>query len=143
MEEEKIETEKDSVEKIKKGEIEGKAKKEFMNNQQISTTSTSYNSNSNSTNIYDSKISNSIIQNKDDENVPYKSTNIVSPNKNSINNFIQNQQVKNNQPMFSKEFILNAFKDQNATIFLQNQLRTISIAEIYYIINQLKGIFLQ
>ena len=43
--------------------------------------------------------------------------------------------------MFSKEYILNAFKDQNSTIFLQNQLRTISIAEIYYIINQLKGIF--
>ena len=143
MEEERIETEKDSVEKISKGEREGKSKKEFMNNQQISTTNTSYNSNSNlnSTNIYDSKISNSIIQNKDDENVPYKSTNIVSPNKNSINNFIQNQQVQNNQPMFSKEYILNAFKDQNSTIFLQNQLRTISIAEIYYIINQLKGIF--
>ena len=71
-----------------------------MNNQ-ISTTSTSYNSNSNSnsTNIYDSKFSNSIIQNRVDENVLYKSMNIVPSNINSINNFIPNQHVQNNQPM--------------------------------------------
>jgi hypothetical protein len=43
--------------------------------------------------------------------------------------------------MFSKQNILNAFGDQNTTIFLQKQLRTISEKEIDYIIYQLKGYF--
>ena len=55
--------------------------------------------------------------------------------------FNPNQQVQNNQPMFSKEYILNALKDQNATIFLQKQLRTISQKDIDGIIKELKGIF--
>ena len=141
MEEEKIENEKDSVEKIKKEEIEGKAQKEFINNQQIFTSSTSFYSNSNSTNIYDSKISNSIMENKDNENEPYKSTSIVTPNKNSTNNFIPNQQVQNNQPMFSKEYIFIALKDQNASIYLQKQLRIISQKDIDDIIKELQGTF--
>ena len=142
MEQETIETIKDSVAKRSKGEIESKTKKEFMNNQ-ISTTSTSYNSNSNSnsTNIYDSKFSNSIVQNKVDENVPYKSMNIVPSNINSINNFIPNQHVQNNQLMLSKEYIINSFADQNATIYLQKQLRTISPKEIDDIIKILQGTF--
>ena len=59
----------------------------------------------------------------------------------TINNFIPNPQEQNNQPMFSKEYILNAFKDQNETKYLQKQLRTISAEEIDYIIDQLKGTF--
>ena len=142
MEQEIIEPTKDSVAKRSRGEIESKTKKEFMNNQ-ISTTSTSYNSNSNSnsTNIYDSKFSNSIVQNKVDENVPYKSMNIVPSNINSINNFIPNQHVQNNQLMLSKEYIINSFADQNATIYLQKQLRTISPKEIDDIIKILQGTF--
>ena len=142
MEQETIETIKDSVAKISNGEIESKTKKEFMNNQ-ISTTSTSYNSNSNSnsTNICDSKFSNSIIQNRVDGNVPYKSMNIVPSNINSINNFIPNQHVQNNQLMLSKEYIINSFADQNATIYLQKQLRTISPKEIDDIIKILQGTF--
>ena len=142
MKQETIEPTKDSVAKISNGEIESKTKKEFMNNQ-ISTTSTSYNSNSNSnsTNIYDSKFSNSIVQNKVDENVPYKSMNIVPSNINSINNFIPNQHVQNNQLMLSKEYIINSFADQNATIYLQKQLRTISPKEIDDIIKILQGTF--
>ena len=142
MEQETIETIKDSVAKRSKGEIESKTKKEFMNNQ-ISTTSTSYNSNSNSnsTNIYDSKFSNSIIQNRVDENVLYKSMNIVPSNINSINNFIPNHHVQNNQLMLSKEYIINSFADQNATIYLQKQLRTISPKEIDDIIKILQGTF--
>ena len=55
--------------------------------------------------------------------------------------FNPNQQVQNNQPMFSKRYILNAFKDQNATIYLQKQLRTIDQKDIDGIIKELKGIF--
>ena len=56
----------------------------------------------------------------------------------TINNFIPNPQEQNNQRMFSKEYILNAFKDQNETKYLQKQLRIISAEEIDYIIDQLK-----
>ena len=37
--------------------------------------------------------------------------------------------------MLSKEYIINSFADQNATIYLQKQLRTISPKEIDNIIN--------
>ena len=52
-----------------------------------------------------------------------------------------NQQVQNNQPMLSKEYIINSFADQNATIYLQKQLRTISPKEIDDIIKILQGTF--
>ena len=52
-----------------------------------------------------------------------------------------NQQVQNNQPMFSKEYILIALKDQNASIYLQKQLRIISQKDIDDIIKELQGTF--
>ena len=43
--------------------------------------------------------------------------------------------------MYSRKNILESMTNQLSTICLQNQLKTISIGEIDYIINQLKGTF--
>ena len=131
--------------------------------------STSYNK-YDSSNVLDSNNSanpNYIIDNKnDDEHTPKMNMNIASSNMSTNNNNIINnneisynpnetgnlfqiQEVQNSflsfignvQQMFSKQNILNAFGDQNNTIFLQKQLRTITEKEIDYIINQLKGTF--
>ena len=153
MDNEINETIKDSVErKISKAEIQNKDKKEFMNTQQISTASTLYNSNANSKNIFDSKYSvnsNSINQDKSDENQTQTSMSIVSSNNsfnpnsiNSINNNIfPKNQIQNNLLMFNRQNIFNAFGDQNSTIYLQKQLRSISMKEIDYIIKELQGTF--
>ena len=61
-----------------------------------------------------------------------------SLNKNDSNEFPFSQQIKQ---FFSKQNIINALIDQNKTICLQNQLRTISKNDIYYIIDQLHDNF--
>ena len=143
---------------------------QIINNSTLyESNSASYNKND-SSNVLDSNNSanpNYIIDNKnDDEHTPKMNMNIVSSNisdnnnnisnnneisynPNGICNLFQSQQVQNSlishieneQKMFSRQNILNAFGDQNTTIFLQKQLRTISEKEIDYIIYQLKGIF--
>ena len=141
---------KDSLRKInEEKDLKINEKNDFIINKQALKNDTLYNSNANSTNISDSKSS---------MNSPEISTNILSPNLNeskniinnnnnisinlnSINNFFQNQQVQSIQQMFSRQNIIKALSDQNSTIYLQKQLRTISTDVIDYIINQLKGIF--
>ena len=141
---------KDSLRKInEEKDLKINEKNDFIINKQALKNDTLYNSNANSTNISDSKSS---------MNSPEISTNILSPNLNeskniinnnnnisinlnSINNFVQNQQVQSIQQMFSRQNIIKALSDQNSTIYLQKQLRTISTDVIDYIINQLKGIF--
>ena len=66
----------------------------------------------------------------------------------SYNQNILNQNINNTIPtstrilhIFSKQNILKSLMDQNQTIYLQKQLRTISKEAIDYIIEQLKGIF--
>ena len=61
-----------------------------------------------------------------------------SLNKNDSNEFPFSQQIKQ---FFSKQNIINVLIDQNKTICLQNQLRTISKNHIYYIIDQLHDNF--
>ena len=132
-------------EKINKGEkLDNKGKKVGEN--QIINNSTLYDSKSTSYNKYDSSNvldsnnsanSNYIIDNKNYDE--HNNNNIINNNEifqNSSLSFIGNV-----QQMFSKQNILNAFGDQNTTIFLQKQLRTISEKEIDYIIYQLKGTF--
>ena len=83
--------------------------------------------------------------------------NNISLDPNESNKYIQNNQknedvlkktVNNTIPispqflqMFSQPNILNALKDQNPTIYLQKQLRTIDKEIIDYIIAQLQGLF--
>ena len=143
---------------------------QFINNITLyESNTTSYNK-YNSLNILDPNNSanpNYIIDNKnDDEYTPKMNMNIVSSNisdnnnnisnnneisynPNGIGNLFQTQEVQNSflslieneQLMFSKRNILNAFGDQIWTIYLQNKLRTKGKEEIDYIINQLKGTF--
>ena len=69
-----------------------------------------------------------------------KIENLDSKNTNDENED-DGEKNENNLKKFSRENILKALTDQNSTIYLQKQLRTISSINIDYIINQLKGIF--
>ena len=62
---------------------------------------------------------------------------IIEKESNNINNNISPQK----RQIFSRPNILKSLMDQNQTIYLQNQLRTISKEELNYIIGQLKGNF--
>ena len=127
-----------------------KVKNDFSINQQMLKNDTLYDSNANSTNISDSKssmnspqISTNILSPNlnESKNIIINNNNNISFNLNPINNFVQNQQVESIQQMFSRQSIFNSLLDQNKTIYLQKQLRTISSINIDYIINQLKGKF--
>ena len=98
-----------------------------------------------------------IIENKAASSMNQNNIINISLDPNASNKYIQNNQknedvlkkiVNNTIPispqflqMFSQPNILNALKDQNQTIYLQKQLRTINKEIIDYIIAQLQGLF--
>ena len=86
-----------------------------------------------------------IINTSNDINYNINITNNVPFNQNINNQDIQmhhqTQNASNQNNIFSRQNIINAFMDQNKTIYLQRKLRTISKNEIDYIIGQLQGIF--
>ena len=132
-------------------------KKEVSNNTSINSNSdlnnTVYSSNINDSNNDDNMSkkninlapSSIIINTSNDINYNINITNNVPFNQNINNQDIQmhhqTQNASNQNNIFSRQNIINAFMDQNKTIYLQRKLRTISKNEIDYIIGQLQGIF--
>ena len=132
-------------------------KKEVSNNTSINSNSdlnnTVYSSNINDSNNDDNMSkkninlapSSIIINTSNDINCNINITNNVPFNQNINNQDIQmhhqTQNASNQNNIFSRQNIINAFMDQNKTIYLQRKLRTISKNEIDYIIGQLQGIF--
>ena len=83
------------------------------------------------------KIENKNNDKKEDEKGGNKNEIIIEKESNNINNNISPQKSQ----IFSIQNVLKSLMDQNQTIYLQRQLRTISKEELNYIIGQLKGNF--